>query len=191
MGMIALPIPTWPSWKSLNYCVILRIDWRASTIILGRQMPKAEMHNMQKIIGIKHGGKGNVKDWLYEECISQVGIRQAGPPKSIKSFYLPKRNQYSAKNSSLGIPQERMHAVASLTDCFVKQSKVSFWGCNLPQNILWVNKKRNFDNKFIELILLDLTNVHTFYNISSDASNYSNRKIFLLDLWHFDLKVEF
>lgn len=41
---------------------MLRIDGRAHTIILGRQMPKAEIHNMQKII--KHGRKGNVKDYM-------------------------------------------------------------------------------------------------------------------------------
>lgn len=49
------------SWKILNSGVTLRLDRRAQTI---RQMPKAKMHNMQKIIGIEHGRKGYVKDFM-------------------------------------------------------------------------------------------------------------------------------
>ena len=37
-------------------------------------------------------------------------------------------------------------------------------------------KKTNFDNKCVELILSDVTNIYTFYSISSDASSYSNKK---------------
>lgn len=44
--------------------------------------------------------------------------------------------------------------------------RMSFWGA----------KKTNFDNKCVELILSDLTNIYTFYCISSDAPSYSNKK---------------
>ena len=40
----------------------------------------------------------------------------------------------------------------------------------------------------VELILSDLTNNHAFHSVSSDPTNYSNKKIFPLALQYLDLK---